>query len=1268
MKDDGDNLLDSLLEVTGAACLFLDQDSKILRISEAAGEIISEVAIGKPVASQFSAQAGVPLAEKELQAMLAKGKGKALVGTVPVRLKAVPVSAEGVAWILRLRWSAPPKTERQYQKLLATVAAFIWRGRGDGERVAYDPRFSEYIGKELNDPLKTPEEISALVMESVHEDDRKIIMDAWQRSYESKEPYYVNIRFFHAPSGEHRHCISCAVPIYNPDGRLREYFGGVVDVHDSISYADQLKAVQTRLAQSEEMYAELLKRLAAFDWRVGADGSVTATDDRLMEYVGWPDEGIPLGEAIFNAVHPDDREEIGRKFEQVFNDPQPFEMRLRNFHADTDEYRHNKVCGVPIFDEHGRLKEIYGATVDIHDEVISSEKIEREKWERAQAEEQSHELMNSFATFTWRVLASGELDEAAEVDPRFTEYMGLDVSGDQVGEAIMKNIHPDDAPDVAREFTAALEAKEGYAGNFRLWHAATEEYRHCYCVGVPLLNPDGSLREMYGATTDIHDQVTSSERMEREQWERLHAEQQHRELVSGFSTFTWRVLADGAVEEVVDVDPRMMEYLGVDVTGDKVGDTILQCIHPEDADRVIKDFSEAMEKKEALSSSFRLMSAKDGDYRHCICFGVPMTNSDGTLKEMYGATRDIHDEMTARERLDQEKRLRELSDEQHRMLVNNACVFTWRVDFGESMGANEHADPRMGEYLGLDIGGMPVNEAIMASVPNDQRDEVVGTFQAAVAAKEPFEMRHLMRHGPTDSYRHVLSIGVPIVDAEGNLVEYFGGVFDEEASVELSERERAFDTSLALVGIGTFRYDLDNDTSDYDSRALEMEGIGEAEDTSFEGFLNRVCEEDRPGIRASLEELIRSGDSVEYRYRQTRNPERWLEGRASLVKLDGAEKGVIYGVIQDITDRVRRESLERDAERTLTSVLHNMPAAAWIKDEKLRYEYVNPRFAEFCGVTADVLIGRTEAESRSDERILDSEQNDRDALATGVPVQHLEVVTPNEGSSQHWIITRFVLKMPSGKRSLAGIAIDVTDSHRFEAEMREKNQELAETNRELAEFAHAASHDMRAPLRAVTQLSNWISEEIPPETDDKVLGYLEKLQQRVVRMDRLLEDMLRYSRAGRSQQKSKDTDVRELALAVGELMPETERYQVVVEESVVPLNLQAEALRQVLHNLIDNAIKHHDGETGTITLRWDAEEKAFELEDDGPGIPEEYRGRIFETLVTLKPKDEVEGSGLGLAIVRKIIRLNGGEIQALEPTGERGARFRFTWPSAEKVE
>jgi signal transduction histidine kinase len=117
------------------------------------------------------------------------------------------------------------------------------------------------------------------------------------------------------------------------------------------------------------------------------------------------------------------------------------------------------------------------------------------------------------------------------------------------------------------------------------------------------------------------------------------------------------------------------------------------------------------------------------------------------------------------------------------------------------------------------------------------------------------------------------------------------------------------------------------------------------------------------------------------------------------------------------------------------------------------------------------------------------------------------------------------------------------------------------------------------------------------------------------------------------------------------------------DPSLAAVTVHRFPLEQLLNNLIGNAIKHHDRATGIVKVSVESigAKLRFFIEDDGPGIPVEYRDTIFEMFKTLRPRDEIEGSGMGLALVRKIVNRMGGEC-GVEPAGTRGAIFWFDWP------
>lgn len=223
---------------------------------------------------------------------------------------------------------------------------------------------------------------------------------------------------------------------------------------------------------------------------------------------------------------------------------------------------------------------------------------------------------------------------------------------------------------------------------------------------------------------------------------------------------------------------------------------------------------------------------------------------------------------------------------------------------------------------------------------------------------------------------------------------------------------------------------------------------------------------------------------------------------------------------------------------------------------------------------------------------------------------------------------------------------------------------LARSNAELDQFAYVASHDLKAPLRGISNLSTWIEEDLGDRMTPDTRKQMELLRGRVHRMESLIDGILSYSRAGRSKEDVRDVDVKRLLDGILDLLP-TERARVDVAEGMPVLKGDRAMLGQVFLNLIGNALKHSDKESPEVSVTAADEGAAwrFSVADNGPGVAPEFHGRIFELFQTLSRRDDMEGAGIGLSVVRKIVERQGGTVAVASAPGE-GATFSFTWPKA----
>lgn len=240
---------------------------------------------------------------------------------------------------------------------------------------------------------------------------------------------------------------------------------------------------------------------------------------------------------------------------------------------------------------------------------------------------------------------------------------------------------------------------------------------------------------------------------------------------------------------------------------------------------------------------------------------------------------------------------------------------------------------------------------------------------------------------------------------------------------------------------------------------------------------------------------------------------------------------------------------------------------------------------------------------------------------------------------------------------------DITARRTAERERERLIGALARSNQELDQFAYVASHDLKAPLRGIANLSQWIEEDLGENVPPDVLEKMALVRGRVQRLEALIDGILQYSRAGRVRSAIEQVDVDLLVKDVVELLAPPPEVAVTIEPGMPTIRTERTPLQQVFMNLISNAIKYNrrPGARITISSRDAGNMYAFSVTDNGPGIEPEYHDRIFGIFQTLESRDRVEGTGIGLSVVKKIVELNGGSITVRSALGE-GATFMFEWP------
>lgn len=394
----------------------------------------------------------------------------------------------------------------------------------------------------------------------------------------------------------------------------------------------------------------------------------------------------------------------------------------------------------------------------------------------------------------------------------------------------------------------------------------------------------------------------------------------------------------------------------------------------------------------------------------------------------------------------------------------------------------------------------------------------------------------------------------------------------------------------------------------------------------------------------------------------------------SAAPVEMAGKAYLLGIFHDMTARKEAEHRVQQARDHLQALYDASPDIILLHGRQGRLVDANENAVKAYGFSRDELLslpfrhrsavdeGFTEARAMElIERTRAGEALDFEWLAKRKNGERfpVEVRLRRLGGDAH-------------EGEVLAIVRDISDRKRFEQErtmhavaLERKTAHLERANAELQQFSYAVSHDLKAPLRAVSNLVSVMEDDLGEALQSATRGHMRTLQARVQRMDRLINALLDYARTGeacRHQFAIVDTGAvaRKLIATRAPAPP----FTATVADNMPAFKTDSIHLTRVLANLIHNAIEHHDRPDGRVHVGAydEGEHYRFTVSDDGPGIAAEFHEKIFDMFEVLDARN-VTNTGIGLALCRKLVHNCGGRIWLDSAPGE-GAQFHFTWPKA----
>jgi two-component system, LuxR family, sensor kinase FixL len=377
---------------------------------------------------------------------------------------------------------------------------------------------------------------------------------------------------------------------------------------------------------------------------------------------------------------------------------------------------------------------------------------------------------------------------------------------------------------------------------------------------------------------------------------------------------------------------------------------------------------------------------------------------------------------------------------------------------------------------------------------------------------------------------------------------------------------------------------------------------------------------------------------------------------------DGA---ILYfeGTVEDVTERKRAEELILLQQARFEELLRNAPVAIMLADANDCVIHANRYFERLFGHAEKDLIGRVIRDVIVPAHLrADSAGVPAPLIPEAASEQETERLR-SDGTLIPVILYTIPVRMGGTCIGVFRIYVDQTERKRAHEIQSALLKDVTSTNKELNEFAYIVSHDLKAPLRAISSLTAWISTDYGEKCDEEGKELLRLLVLRTGRMHALIDGILQYSRVGRLHEEHVLVDLAVLLPEIVDLIAPPAHIHVHIQKDLPAIRGEKTRIQQVFQNLIGNAVTYIDKPQGEIEVTACREGGfwQFSVKDNGPGIEEKHFERIFQMFQTLKARDEFESTGVGLTIVKKIVEMNGGRVWVESIVGE-GSTFSFTLP------
>lgn len=604
-----------------------------------------------------------------------------------------------------------------------------------------------------------------------------------------------------------------------------------------------------------------------------------------------------------------------------------------------------------------------------------------------------------------------------------------------------------------------------------------------------------------------------------------------------------------------------------------------------------------------------------------------------------------------------------VNSEKHlRKILESTKEGFWQVD---KNGNTIDINPAMCRILGYtkaELIGEPVSIYVKGVSAEIIKEYLLKSQQ--YDKTDPFEMDFVKKDG---SKVPVIIKGTPLFSDTGEFIGAFAMISNMEDlfNVEkaLRQSEHNYREIFDSVNDAIFIHDLkDFHLVDVNKKMLEMYRCTKEQALS-PGLYDKHFDSEERKIEYSRKAAEGIPQVFEWHASTWDNEPFWAEVSLKRAVIAGEDR--VIAVVRNIEERKKAEEALMESEKKFRDMAENTADWIWEMDETGLIRYSNPQVFKLMGYLPEELVG-----SKSQEKVVTQEKWEefQDLLKSSEKeeVLSMESEVKHKNGTKVAVDTKIIPFEVSGEklRMFRGVSRDITDKKRAEQKIIMAMEELKRSNKDLEEFAYVASHDLKEPLRMVSSYVKLLEKKYADKLDNDAKDYIGYAADGAKRMQRLISDLLMYSRLGRTNIEFMDVDMDDLVKEVInslELRIHEINADVIVETKLPVIYADRTQMVQLFQNLMANSLKFISDKKPEIRIGCEKKNGLYEfyVKDNGIGIDKAYFEKVFVIFQQLHTKDKYPGTGIGLSVCKKVVEQHGGTIRVESQEG-KGTAFYFT--------